>query len=67
MCMLDENKNSETFKSIVNESYWLSDVALALKQDDKNYKSKELSKKTLATIQTMNKSKSFQRVQLGRS
>ncbi|MDG1797944.1 MAG: DUF2723 domain-containing protein, partial [Flavobacteriales bacterium] len=44
--------NSSELLKLVQQSYWLSEVALALKQDDKNYKSKELSKRTLATIQT---------------
>ena len=58
--------NSSELLKLVQQSYWLSDVALALKQDDKNYKAKELSKRTLATIQMgfndqtyINKAKEF--------
>jgi len=60
------NTNSSELLKLVQQSYWLSDVALALKQDDKNYKAKELSKRTLATIQMgfndqtyINKAKEF--------
>ena len=43
--------NNSEFLILVQKVYWLSDVALALEKDKKDYKSKELNNQTVSIIQ----------------